>query len=103
MKRVQGGASFSAPNGAPSSRNCTPTTATLSVASAEMSIVVLRLRRMIEPFTAGAIITQVGGIGSFATVTGTLAVVVMFPAVSRPRADTTCGPSITVVVFHDTL
>ena len=34
------------------------------------------------------------------TVTGTGLEVVMFPAASRARAVTTCGPGTTVVVFH---
>src|SRR5881296_138461 len=78
--RVYGAAVTSAPRFAPSSLNCTPTTATLSVALAETVIV----PATVAP-AAGAVIATVGGVvsGGAAVVNVTSADVARFPAASR--------------------
>ena len=88
----------SAPSAAPSNKNCTPTTPTLSVALALTVTVALT----VAPF-AGAVIATVGGVVSvFDTVTTTAADVAVFPAASRARAVNVCEPLLVVVVFHAT-
>ena len=62
----------SAPRAAPSSRNWTPTTPTLSLAVAET---VTAEPETVAPF-AGAVIDTVGGVVSFETVTVTTVLVV---------------------------
>ena len=79
---------------APSNRNCTPVTPTLSVA---VAITVIT-----PPLTyarlAGAVIETAGG--TVSTVTGTLAVAV-FPAASV--ASEVCGPFVIPAVFQEML
>src|SRR5438874_3247776 len=94
-----GGVVTSAPSAAPSSRNCTPVTATLSVAVADTMTL---LPVTIAP-SAGDVIATTGPTGSFRTSTVTPAEVAVFPTASRARADRTCSPLVTVVVSQETL
>src|SRR5205807_2249614 len=86
---------FSAPSGAPSTKNCTPATPMLSAALALTVIV---------PLTAvpadGAVMAAVGGVLS--TVTLTAAEESVVPAASRATAVKVCEPSATLAVFHAT-
>ena len=72
----------SAPSGAPSSRNCTPTTRTLSLALADT----VTAADTVAPL-AGAAMETVGGVVSLETVTVAAALVVRLPAASRARAE----------------
>ena len=87
----------SVPRLAPSSRNCTPTTPTLSAAVAVTVIVPLTVAPL-----AGDVRLTVGGVLSFDTVTVTAADVVTLPAASRATAVRLCDPLVAVVVFHGT-
>jgi hypothetical protein len=91
-----GAAVSSVPSEAPSKRNCTPATATLSLAVAETVTVPVRLAPL-----AGAVIETVGAVVSFAIVTVTTVVVVWLPAASRARADKVCVPFATVALFQE--
>ncbi len=86
----------SAPRFAPSSLNCTPTTATLSLALAETAT---------EPETvaaaAGVVIETDGGVVSFDTVTVIPAEVVTLPAASRATAVRVWLPLATALVSQD--
>src|SRR5206468_1428599 len=82
---------------APSTRNCTPATPTLSEAEA---------LTVVDPDTvapdAGAVMLTEGGVVSaFDTVTLTGDEVVRFPAASRAVAVRVCEPLATVVVFQE--
>src|SRR5438067_6316862 len=96
---VYGGVVTSAPSAAPSSRNCTPATPTLSDAFAVM----MTLLPVTTAPSAGEMIATAGGVASFPTSTETPAEVAVFPAASRARADRTCRPLVVVVVSHETL
>src|SRR5262249_10722750 len=90
----------SAPRLAPSSRNWTPTTATLSDAVAET---VTLVPATVVPFT-GAVTDTVGGVEStLLTVTETGADVVLFPAASRATAVSACGRCAVGVVSTEGL
>src|SRR5437879_2641872 len=91
-----GAAVSSAPRLAPSNRNCTPTTPTLSEALA----VTLVVPPTVAPET-GEVMLTVGGVVSLNTVTVTAAEVVRLPAASRATAVSVCEPLLAVVVFHD--
>jgi hypothetical protein len=86
----------SAPYGAPSTRNCTPTTPTLSDAVAVNGT---EPPGTVEPF-AGAVIDTTGGVKSLLTVTVTAVEVVLLPAASRATAVNVWVPLATVVVSH---
>src|SRR5262249_8225721 len=86
----------SAPRFAPSSLNCTPTTATLSEAWALIVVV----GDPVAP-SAGAVMLTLGGVVSLKTVTVTAAAVAVLPAASRATAVTVCNPLLAVVVFHE--
>ena len=94
---VYGAVVSSAPRFAPSRRNWTPTTPTLSDALAVTVVVPVT----VAPF-AGAVMLTVGGVVSFETVTVTAAAVVVLPAASRATAVSVCEPLPAVVVFHET-
>ena len=80
----------------PSSRNCTPTTPTLSDAVAET----VTVPETVLP-AAGAVTDTVGAVVSpFCTVTDTAADVVWLPAASRARAVSVCEPLAVAVVFQ---
>src|SRR5262249_6929285 len=85
----------SAPRFAPSSLNCTPTTATLSEALA-----LIVVADTVAP-SAGAVMLTLGGVVSLKTVTVTAAAVAVLPAASRATAVTVCNPLLAVVVFHE--
>src|SRR6185436_724350 len=88
----------SAPSATPSSRNCTPTTPTLSLALA----VTLTVALTVAP-PAGALTLTVGPVVSgtaLDTVTLRAAEVVWLPAASRARAVRECVPLPAVVVFQ---
>src|SRR5207248_381193 len=85
----------SASKGAPSSKNCTPTTPTLSVALAPT----VTAPDPDAPL-AGAVMETVGGVLS--TVTLTLALVVVLPAASRATAESVCAPSAPAPVSQET-
>src|SRR5256885_1769470 len=87
----------SAPRLAPSNRNCTPTTPTLSEALA----VTLVVPPTVAPET-GEVMLTVGGVVSLNTVTVTAAEVVRLPAASRATAVSVCEPLLAVVVFQET-
>jgi len=80
------------PRAAPLSKNWTPTTPTSSLALADTVTAPERL----APF-AGADMATVGGVVSSATVTVTLAEVVVLPAASRATALSTCVPFVAAV------
>ena len=85
---------------APSTRNSTPTTPTLSEASA----VTLIVPPTVAP-DAGDVMATVGGVVSpdeFATVTVTALEVVVFPAASRARAVSVWEALLAVVVSQET-
>src|SRR5439155_27373878 len=86
----------SAPRAAPSRKNWTPATPTLSEAVA----VTATGPETVAPL-AGAVMLTVGGVVSaLATVTVTAADVVALPAASRARAVSVCDPLLVVVVFQ---
>src|SRR5438552_2324842 len=84
----------SAPRFTPSSLNCTPTTPTLSVASADTVTVPTT-----EAPGVGEEMETVGGLLS--TVTLIAAAVAVFPAASRATAVKLCEPLLAVVVFQE--
>src|SRR5882672_6841923 len=89
----------SAPSAAPSPKNRTPTTPTLSDALAEIVTVPFT----VTPF-AGAVMVTVGGVvrrGALFTVTVTAAEVVRFPAASRATAVRVCWPLLDPVVLTE--
>src|SRR5882762_10632459 len=88
-----GAAVSSSPRFAPSRRNWTPTTPTLSDAFAVTVVVPLA----VAPF-AGAVMLTVGGVPSFETVTVTAVAVAVLPAASRATAVSVCEPFVAVVV-----
>src|SRR5206468_3093888 len=92
---VNGAAVSSVPRFAPSSRNWTPATPTLSAAVA----VIVVVPETVAPF-AGAVTLTVGGGVWLQTVTGYAAEVVAFPAASRVRAFPTRRSSDLVDVSH---
>src|SRR5258705_157588 len=85
----------SEPRVAPSSRNCTPTTPTLSEAFAVTVVV----PETVAP-DAGAVTLAVGGVVSLKTVTVTAAVVLVLPAASRATAVNEWEALLAVVVFQ---
>src|SRR5437899_2282552 len=87
----------SAPRGAPSSRNWTPATPTLSEALA----VTVTMPETVAPELGKGMLT-VGGVVSFDTVTVTEADVVVLLAASRATALRVWVPSAAVVVSHGT-
>src|SRR5204862_6057358 len=97
----KGAAVSSAPSAAPSSKNCTPATPTLSEAFAVTGIV----PETVAPL-AGELMLTVGGVvsggGPFETLTVTGAEVVRLPAASRAIAVKVCEPLLAVVVSTDT-
>ena len=88
----------SAPSGAPSSRNCTPTTRTLSLALADT----VTVADTVAPLP-GAVMETDGGVVSFETVTLTTALVVRLPAASRARAERVCAPLVEDLLSHEAL
>src|SRR5205809_612171 len=92
-----GAAASSTPRLAASSRNCTPTTPTLSAA--------LAVTLVVPPTVApenGEFTPRGGGVLSLNTVTVTAAEVVRLPAASRATAVSVCEPLLAVVVFQET-
>src|SRR6267378_4924082 len=87
----------SRPRLAPSRRNWTPATPTLSDALAVTVVVPLTVAPV-----AGAVMLTVGGVVSFETVTVTAAAVAVLPAASRATAVSVCEPLLAVVVFQGT-
>src|SRR6266581_493834 len=87
----------SAPSAAPSNRNWTPATPTLSEASALTLIV----PDTVAPF-AGAVIDTVGGVVSLNTVTVTELEVYGRPSRSLATAVKVCEPLLAAVVSHET-
>src|SRR5439155_18165537 len=85
----------SAPRFAPSSRNCTPTTPTLSDALA----VIVVVPDTVAP-ELGAVIAVVGAVVSLKTVTVTGSDVNRNPSRLRPTAVRVCEPLLVCVVFH---
>ncbi len=85
----------SAPRFAPSSLNCTPATATLSLAVA----VIVTVPVAVLP-AVGAVIATVGGVVSLLTVTVTPALVVVRLEVSRATAVSVWEPLVAPVVFQ---
>src|SRR5437899_1048375 len=94
---VNGAAVSSVPRFAPSSRNWTPATPTLSDAVA----VIVVVPETVAPL-AGAVTLTVGGVVSLKTVTVTAADVVVFPAASRATAVSVCDALVAVLVSHAT-
>src|SRR5712691_1859968 len=97
--RVYGAAVISAPRAAPSRRNCTPVTPTLSAAVAATATAA---PATVAPF-AGAVIETVGGVVSVTTlltVTVTARAAVVLPALSRATAVSAWVPLAAVVEFH---
>src|SRR3989475_8159178 len=92
-----GAAVSSTPSAAPSTKNCTPATPTLSDAFAVTVIVF----PTVDP-DAGEVTLTVGAVVSLNTVTVTTADVVMFPAASRARAVRLCVALLALVVFQAT-
>src|SRR5207248_461884 len=86
--------------GAPSAKNCTPATPTLSEAFAVTGIV----PETVAPL-AGELMLTVGGVvsggGPFETLTVTGAEVVRLPAASRATAVKVCEPLTTAVVLNE--
>jgi len=87
----------SAPTGVPSTRNCTPATATSSAALAAISTDPLSVA-----WAAGAVKATVGTVVSLNTVT-TSDACALLPAASRATAVSVCGPLPAVAVLHVTL
>jgi hypothetical protein len=90
---------LSVPSGLPSSKNCTPATATLSVAVA----CTVSDPEMVAPF-AGLVTFTVGGVVSgaaFDVVIFTPTLVVSFPPTSRARADNVCEPFAVEALFQE--
>src|SRR6185295_17755739 len=92
---VYGAAVSSAPRFAPSSLNCTPTTALSSAAFADTLTVADT-----EAPAAGAVIATVGGVVSLSTVTVTAVAVVVLPAPSLATAVSECEPFEAVFESH---
>jgi len=92
-----GAAVTSAPALSPSSRNCTPTTPTLSEALA----VTLIVPATMVP-EAGEVMLTVGGVVSLNTVTVTGSDVHSMPSESLATAVSVCEPLLAVVVFQET-
>src|SRR5436190_621318 len=92
-----GAAASSTPRLAPSSRNCTPTTPTLSEALA----VTLVVPPTVAPET-GEVMLTVGCVLAALPVSVTAAEVVRLPAASRATAVSVCEPLLAVVVFQET-
>src|SRR5262245_49337871 len=81
----------------PSTRNCTPTTARLSLAVAVSVTVPLTVAA-----SAGDVNDTTGAtVSTLSTETPTADEVVVLPAASRATAVTACGPSATVALFHE--
>jgi hypothetical protein len=94
----------SAPRLAPSSRNCTPATPTLSAALAVTGTVpdIVSPSRGDVILTVGGVVSGGGG-GALATVTVTGAETgLRLPAASRATAVTVCDPLLAEVVFQET-
>src|SRR5258708_38994219 len=95
-----GAAVLSAPRLAPSSRNCTPATPTLSEALA----VTVTVPDTVWPLL-GEVMLTVGGVVSegepLATVTVTAAEAVRLPAASRATAASVCEPCLPVPVLQE--
>src|SRR2546426_1044200 len=85
----------STPTFAPSRRNWTPTTPTLSDALALIVVV----PETVAPF-AGAVRLTVGGVVSLSPVTVIVAAVAVLPAASRATAVSVCDALLAVVVSH---
>ncbi len=91
-----GAVASSAPRAAPSRKNCTPATPTLSDASADT----VTVPDTVLP-AAGAVMDTVGAVGSApCTVTPTAADVVWLPEPSLARAVSECAPLAAVAVFQ---
>src|SRR5439155_663855 len=91
----------SAPSGAPSTKNCTPTTPTLSEALAAT----VSVPCTVAPFTGDVMFTAggvVSGGGALAIVTVTGAEVLLLPAASRATAVRVCEPLSDVLVPTET-
>src|SRR4029077_8186061 len=86
----------STPRLAPSRRNCTPATPTLSDALAVTLIVPVTVTPLV-----GAVTLTAGGVVSFHTVTVTAALGAVLPAASRATAVSVCEPLLAVVVFQE--
>src|SRR5882724_8653203 len=95
QETAYGVAVASTPRLAPSRRNWTPATPTVSAALAVTVMVPLTVAPV-----AGAVMLTVGGVVSFDTVTVTAAAVAVLPAASRATAVSVCVPLLAVVVFH---
>ena len=93
-----GAVSTSAPCAVPSTKNCTPTTPTLSDADA----VIVTVPATLVPFRGAAIDTVGGVMSGFATVTDTVADVVRLPAASRATAVNAWAAFVNAVVFQET-
>src|SRR4051812_18524304 len=93
---VNGAAVSSAPSAAPSSRNCTPATPTLSAADA---VTVTAEPDTVVP-SAGAVTDTVGAVRSLLTVTRTSAAVAVLPAPSRATALSVWLPLAPASVFQ---
>src|SRR5439155_327802 len=93
QETAKGAAVSSVPSAAPSSKNCTPTTPTLSEA---LAVTVIVPETVAPP--AGEVMLTVGAVVSLATVIVTGAEVVRLPAASRATAARVCGPLTAVVV-----
>src|SRR6185503_19906545 len=87
----------SAPRLAPSRRNWTPATPTLS----DALTVTVRVPLTVAP-VAGAVMLTVGAVVSFETVTVTAAAVAVLPAASRAPAVSVCVPLLAAVVSQET-
>ena len=87
----------SAPSVAPSSRNWTPTTPTLSAAVAET----VTVPETVAPLAGAVMVTVAAASVSLETVTVTAALVVWLPAASRARAESVCGPFAAVALFQE--
>src|SRR5204862_27971 len=88
----------SAPRLAPSTRNCTPATPTLSEAEA----LTVTDPETVAPDAGAVMLTAGGVVSAFDTVTVTGEEVVRLPAASRAVAVRVCEPLPTVVVFQET-
>ena len=83
---------------APSTRNCTPATPTLSEAEA----LTVTVPETVAPDAGAVRLTEGGVVSAFDTVTVTADEVVRLPAASRAVAVRVCEPFPTVVVFQET-
>src|SRR5437773_1743133 len=93
-----GDAVSSAPRLAPSTRNCTPATPTLSEAEA----LTVTVPDTVAPDAGALMLTAGGVVSAFDTVMLTGDEVVRFPAASLATAVRVCEPLPTVVVFQET-